>query len=188
MTEQQPYAVVREHAGFELRSYPASAVAEIEVAESFEAAGNAAFSALFGYISGRNRGQRSIAMTAPVVQSEPGGPQRIAMTAPVVQHGSGTRHTVAFVLPATMAASDAPEPQDPRVRIREVPASLTAARRYSGRWSLESYDRHCSDLLTAVRAAGLEPVGEPRFARYDPPFKPWFLRRNEVLVDVRERG
>jgi hypothetical protein len=29
-------------------------------------------------------------------------------------------------------------------------------------------------------------VGPPRFARFDPPFKPWFLRHNEVVQDVQE--
>ena len=181
MTEQQPYAVVREYPGFELRSYPSSVVAEVEVRASFEEAGNIAFSPLLGYISGRNRARRSIAMTAPVVQ---GPSQPIAMTAPVIQQEGAGSHVVAFVLPASMTAATAPEPQDPRVRVREIPATTTAAVRYSGRWSRDSYERHRRALLDAVRTAGLEPIGEPRFARYDPPFKPWFLRRNEILVDV----
>jgi hypothetical protein len=29
-------------------------------------------------------------------------------------------------------------------------------------------------------------VGEPRFARFNPPFTPWFLRRNEIVIDVAE--
>lgn len=187
MTEQQPYDVVRKYPGFEVRSYPASAVAEVTVTASFERAGNLAFSSLLGYISGRNRGERAIAMTAPVVQERP-GPQRIAMTAPVVQQGDEDTHTVAFVLPATMSAATAPEPDDPRVRIRHVPASLTAAVRFSGRWTTSAYERHRDALLAAVRSAGLTPVGAPRFARYDPPFTPWFLRRNEILVDVDPSG
>jgi hypothetical protein len=32
---------------------------------------------------------------------------------------------------------------------------------------------------------GLEPAGEAVWARYNPPFTPWFLRRNEVLIPVR---
>jgi hypothetical protein len=32
----------------------------------------------------------------------------------------------------------------------------------------------------------LTPIGVPRFARFDPPYTPWFLRRNEVLVDIVE--
>jgi hypothetical protein len=29
-------------------------------------------------------------------------------------------------------------------------------------------------------------VGEPIWARYDPPWTPWFRRRNEVLIAVDE--
>ncbi len=185
MTEQQPYDVVEQHLGFELRRYPAHVVAEVSVRGSFEGAGNRAFGALFGYISGRNRSTTSIAMTAPVVQ-EVAAPEKVAMTAPVVQTETSTgEHVVAFVLPASMTAETAPVPSDPTVRIRAVPERLAAATRYSGRWSEPAYRRHLADLGAAITDAGLVPVGVARFARFDPPFRPWFLRRNEVVQDVR---
>ena len=31
----------------------------------------------------------------------------------------------------------------------------------------------------------LEAVGTPVWARYNAPFTPWFLRRNEILIPVR---
>ena len=70
--------------------------------------------------------------------------------------------------------------------IRTVPPTLAAATRYSGRSSRDSYERHLESLLEAIRAEGLEPAGVPRLARFDPPFKPWFLRRNEVVIDVAD--
>ena len=69
-----------------------------------------------------------------------------------------------------------------------MPATTTAAITYSGRWTQGSYDRHCATLLAAIAREGLTAVGEPRFARYNPPFTPWFLRRNEVLIDLEEAG
>lgn len=185
MTEQQPYAVLRSEPGFELRRYPAHALAEITVRAGFEDAGNRAFRYLFGYISGENRVSQKVAMTAPVVQAE--AAEEIAMTAPVVQRASdGGSFVIAFVLPAAMSAETAPEPVRPEVRIRAVPESLSAAVRYTGRWSRAAYNKRCSELLASIDAAGLTPIGEPRFARFDPPFTLWFLRRNEVVVDVRE--
>jgi len=184
MTEQQPYEVVRTYAAFELRRYPAHVVAEVAVRSSFDQAGNIAFRSLFGYITGKNRSSSTVAMTAPVVQA-PGPPEKVAMTAPVVQRSTGTdSHLIAFVLPASMTAESAPVPDNPDVNIRTVPATLAAAARYTGRWSQAAYQRHCTELLEAVAAQGLRPEGAPRFARFDPPFKPWFLRRNEVVVDV----
>lgn len=186
MTEQQPFDVVRHCAGFELRRYPPHVVAQVAVTSSFDRAGNIAFRSLFGYITGQNRSRSSVAMTAPVVQSAAAS-EKVAMTAPVVQHAAENGdYVIAFVLPAAMTADTAPVPTNPDVEICTIPASLTAATVYSGRWSQSSYERHCAELLAAVATEGLRPLGAPRFARYDPPFKPWFLRRNEVLVDVEE--
>jgi hypothetical protein len=183
VTEQQPYEVLEKRDGFELRRYPSHVVAEVEVDGSFEDAGNRAFRALFRYITGHNRSQQSVAMTAPVVQGA--ASEKVAMTAPVVQaEGADGAYVVAFVLPASMTVGTAPVPADEQVHVREVPERVAAAVRYSGRWSQESYERHLAELLEAVRAAGLVPTGTPRFARFDPPFKPWFLRRNEVVQDV----
>ncbi len=180
MTEQQPYRVVDTYPGFELREYPAHLVAEVTVQAEFEEAGSRAFNPLLQYISGANRANSKMAMTAPVVQGE-----RLAMTAPVVQGSEDSSgYTVAFVLPASVSAESVPTPTDSRVQVRSVPTSITAVTRYSGRWSEQAFNERCAALLKAVTQAGFTTTSQPRFARYDPPFKPWFLRRNEVLVDV----
>ncbi|MEV4479035.1 SOUL family heme-binding protein [Micromonospora coxensis] len=187
MTEQQPYRVVARHPGFELRRYPAHLVAEMRVEGTLVEAGNAAFRPLLGYLSGANRSRRAVAMTAPVVQ-ESAGAERIAMTAPVVQE-EGDRPgcwLVRFVLPADLSAATAPEPQDSRITVREVPGQLAAAVRFSGRWTEQAFGRRATALGRAVTAAGLTPSGAIRYARFDPPWKPWFLRRNEVVLPVAE--
>ena len=184
MTEQQPYEVVQSYPTFELRRYPPHLVAEVSVHGSFGEAGNRAFRSLFGYITGQNESARSVAMTAPVIQ-ENATSEKIAMTAPVVQvENSSGDYVVAFVLPASLTAETAPVPADPRVRVREVPERLAAAMRYSGRWTEGAYRHRLAQLESAVVAAGFLPSGAARFARFDPPFKPWFLRRNEVVQDV----
>lgn len=204
MTEQQPYDVVQRYAGFELRRYPAHAVAEVAVSASFDRAGNAAFRRLFNYISGNNTARQPLAMTAPVVQSAPPPPQasseKVPMTAPVLQRGplpggpagDGNRggeqgtYAVAFVLPAGMTADTAPVPTDPLVAVRTVPGSTAAALRFSGRGSGSAFATRNRVLQDAIRTAGMTPSGPPRFARFDPPFTPWFLRHNEVVQDVEQ--
>jgi SOUL heme-binding protein len=184
MTEQQQYEVVESYPAFELRHYPAHVVAEVSVRGSFEGAGSRAFRSLFGYITGQNESARSIAMTAPVVQ-EGARSEKVAMTAPVAQTETAAGdYVVAFVLPASLTAETAPVPTNPEVRVRTVPERLAAAVRYSGRWTESAYRRRVADLESEVAAAGLLPIGKARFARFDPPFKPWFLRRNEVVQDV----
>ncbi len=171
MTEQQPYDVVAKYPEFEVRRYPAHLVAEIETSGPFELAGNLAFPRLARYIGGHNRPARKVAMTAPVVQEQDPQTQRFV---------------VGFVMPADISVEDLPDPLDPRVHTRAVPAQTAAALRFSGRWSRRSYERKTSQLLTALEAAGLEVVGPPRYARFDPPWTPWFRRRNEVVVPVKE--
>lgn len=184
MTEQQPHNVLRRFPGFELRRYPAHLVAEIEVDSSFTDAGNRAFGVLAGFISGRNSAQGKVAMTAPVVQEQ--ASSRIAMTSPVVQAPGGDpgRQVVAFVMPAEYSVDTLPTPTDPRISIREIPTQVAAARTFTGRWSERIYQEQLAELRSAVAQAGLEIVGPPRFARFDPPWTPWFLRHNEVVLPV----
>ena len=196
MTEQQPFSVLRASDGYELRECPACAVAEVTVDADFDKAGCLAFQPLFTFISGNNPGQMSIHMTAPVVQQESGGletgsstgrSEKLSMTAPVLQFSAVSgRQVVAFVVPSSVTAASAPTPLDSRVTIREIPPSLTAATRYSGRWSRSSYNEHLQQLRSALKRDGLHAVGEPHFARFDSPIKPWFLRRNEVHINVED--
>jgi hypothetical protein len=191
MTEQQPYELVQRYAHFELRRYPAYVVAEIQVNATFDRAGNAAFRHLFNYISGSNKASQKLAMTAPVLQ-ELGPSQKLAMTAPVLQSGplpgseEAADFVVAFVLPAGLTADSAPVPTDSQVKIRTIPGSLTAALRFPGNGSEAAFERRNTGLQAALVVAGLTAVGPPRFARFDPPFKPWFLRHNELLQDVEQ--
>jgi hypothetical protein len=186
MTEEQPYDIVREEVGFEVRHYPAHVVAETTVDADFEQAGNRAFRSLFGYISGDNARRQSLAMTSPVVQATPSSSERIAMTSPVTQQAQDGRFVVAFVLPSTMSEETAPTPNRRDVSIRTVPPRLSAVARFTGRWTQSSYETHRAALLAAVAAAGLETIGKTRFARFDPPYAPWFLRHNEVAIDLAE--
>ena len=78
-----------------------------------------------------------------------------------------------------------PQPTDERIRLRGVPARTVAAIRYTGFWSRSRYDVHEQRLREWIQRRGLESVGEPVWARYDPPFMPWFLRPNEILIELR---
>jgi hypothetical protein len=119
-------------------------------------------------------------MTAPVVQ-EPAS-EEIAMTAPVAQEKVGDRYRITFLMPSQYTLETLPEPTDTRIGLRAEPMRSVAAIRYTGFWSRSRYDDHERRLREWIQRRGREPV----WARYDPPFMPWFLRRNEVLIEVRE--
>lgn len=187
MTGQQPYELVNRRDGFELRRYPAHLVAEIEVDGSFDEAPNRAFRPLAGFINGANHSRRQIAMTAPVTQ-QAAGPEKIAMTAPVVQQPAARpgSYLVQFVMPSGFTAQTLPVPEDARVRRREIPQQLAAAVRFSGRWTRKGFEERGAALRRAVVTAGLRPAGPVRYARFNPPWTPWFLRRNEAVQPVQE--
>jgi hypothetical protein len=183
--EEPSFRVLERDGAFELREYAPYVVAETRVEAEFESAGNTAFQRLFRYISGDNVTQQKIAMTAPVTQSQgEARGEKIAMTAPVTQVASKEGYRVAFTLPASYTIETAPKPLDKTIEIRTVPAQLVASWRYSGRWTESNYREHEAALRAAIAACNLEVAGEPILARYDPPFMPTFLRRNEVLIPV----
>jgi hypothetical protein len=183
--EEPEYKVLQEYADFEVRGYPAYLVAEVIVEGDFDDVGNTAFRVLFKYISGENTQNEKIAMTAPVRQEAAG--EKIAMTAPVRQEkDSEGRYVVGFVMPGHYTLETLPVPTDPAVRIREIPPKHMAVRRYSGSWNETRYRKEEAHLLAALDSVGYELRGEPVFARYNSPFALWFLRRNEVMVEVSD--
>jgi hypothetical protein len=180
---QEPeYQVVEKHDTVEIRQYLGYSVAEVVVPGPAADAGTAAFPILAGYILGKNKGERKLAMTAPVTQAAE--PVKLKMTAPVTQAAEVGGFRVQFVLPRGVTAANAPEPLDPRVALRDIAAARVAVIRYSGFWSEANYLAHLAELRAYVRSAGLTDIGEPVYARYDSPFTPWFLRRNEIWLNL----
>lgn len=182
--ESPTYRVIGNLGDVELREYEPYLVAETSVPGDLESAGNRGFRILARYIFGDNQGQRKLAMTTPVNQERAEG-TKIAMTTPVAQEKSGDQYTLQFMMPSQYSRGQLPEPNDPRIRIREIPARRFGAVRYSGTWSKRNYEKHAAKLFDTLRAEGYAPEGEPVWARYNPPFMPWFLRRNEILTAFR---
>jgi effector-binding domain-containing protein len=180
--EEAPYDVLKQDGKFEIREYASHILAETVVEGDLEEAGNKAFSRLFAYISGENTSRDKIAMTSPVSQ-QPAG-EKIAMTAPVSQQSTGDSWAVSFMMPEAYSMETLPEPADPLVSLRQVPPRTMAAVRYSGFWSEENYQKHKAELEDWMAAMDLVSAGEPVWARYNAPFTPWFLRRNEILVPL----
>jgi len=180
--EEARYSVVRREGRFEVRDYAPQVVAETVVKGSQADAGNRAFRPLFRYISGSNRKQRKIAMTAPVSQEVVS--QKIPMTAPVGQRAEAEGWAVSFVMPASYSMETLPAPEDPVVVLRPVPARSMAAVRYSGSWSTRRYSMFERQLRDWMATQKLRARGEPVWARYNPPFTLPMFRRNEILIEV----
>jgi len=180
--EEATYTVVEKDNKFEIRDYTPHILAETLVEGNLEEAGNKAFRILFRYFSGANRLRKKVAMTAPVSQRSQG--EKIEMTAPVGQRPDQGKWAVSFMMPSSYTLKTLPEPEDPNVTLRQVPARRMAAVRYSGFWSEKNYLRYKSELESWIQERGFTIVGDPIWARYNSPFTPWFLRRNEILIPI----
>ncbi len=192
-TEEPQYRIERDYGSFEVRVYGPVVVAETSVTGSFGDGSNEGFRRVAGYIFGGNDGGRKIAMTAPVGAEPDRGAEgakgsKIAMTLPVGSEKTAAGWVVSFTMPAAFTLKTLPVPDDARVRLREVPARRVAAVRFSGTWGVEKFEAVAAKLAADARASGLVPADAPPvFARYNPPWTPWFLRRNEVLMALDGR-
>ena len=182
--EKAKYTVLEKEDDFEIRQYDSQIVAETYVDGDLEDVGNEGFRRLYDYISGDNKKKQSISMTAPVGQEA--GSKEIAMTAPVGQEKKDNQWRITFRMPSEYTLDTLPEPNDARVVLTQEPGRLMAAVKYSGTWSEEGYEENKALLEEYIQKRGLTTAGEPVWARYDPPFMPWFLRRNEVLIPIEK--
>lgn len=181
--EEPPYATVRSlDNGIEIREYAPYTVAEVLINADARDPANSAFPILAGYLFGKNKGERTFAMTAPVTQTP--APVKMEMTAPVTQTATAGGFAVQFVLPKGITVASAPEPLDARVVLREMPPQRVGVIRYSGFWSESNYNEHLAKLQAGLRAANIGWAGEPTYSRYDGPMTPWFMRRNEIWLPL----
>jgi hypothetical protein len=192
-TEQPSYTASQQSGPIEVRQYGSMVAAEVSVAGDRETASSAGFRALAGYIFGGNSGKRSIAMTAPVVQAQAQGQnqgqnqakgQSIAMTAPVMQSGDGKEWTVRFIMPKAMTMQNLPTPNNPQVKLVPLKPASFAAIRFSGSARETDIQRQTKLLQDYMSARSLKATGPASLARYDPPWTPAMMRRNEIMIPI----
>ena len=178
--EEASYVLISKDKAFEIREYTPHVVAETLVEGNMQNVSNKAFMKLFRYISGSNVSRSKVAMTAPVSQQVTG--EKIPMTAPVGQQRVAEKWLISFMMPKSYSLTTLPQPQDTSITLRQVPAQRMAVLRYSGMWSEKSDLRQERELTAWMGKMGLTAAGNTIWARYNPPFTPWFLRRNEVMI------
>ena len=168
MVETPNYEVIRKLDEVEIRKYPALFLATAKGEADL-------FGLLFNYISGANKGSSKISMTAPVIT-----PEKIAMTSPVFTDND----SMSFIVPSKYTRETVPEPTDPHITITEQAAKTLAVQRFSGWGRSSTVEEKTQQLLDTLHKNNIETKGEVTLMRYNPPFTPWFLRRNEVAVEV----
>lgn len=176
--EEPDYTVISKSSEYQVRKYGPIVVAETKVDADFENAGNLAFKILAGYIFGANHSKTKITMTAPVNQ------EKIKMTAPVTQTSDSTGYLVQFTMPKQYTLESLPVPNDSRVELKLVPPREVAVFSYSGSWSESRYQTKLAEFKGALKRDSLRTKGAPVLARFNSPFQLWFLRRNEIWIEI----
>lgn len=171
MTETIRYEESGSIGEVEFRRYPSIILAT--VTGTYE---NESFWILFRYITGNNRSGKKMPMTSPVIT-----PEKIAMTTPVIVE----TNAMSFVLPESYTMKEVPEPLDTRIRIQEISPRDLAVIRFSGRASASDIDQVRDRLLKKLEESHIAVVGTPFLMRYNAPYVPGFMRRNEVGVEIR---
>ena len=165
--ESAGYKVVSKQGSFEIRDYPALTLVSTRMSGS-RTADDDSFMRLFLYIGGANEAQAKIAMTTPVFSEQ-----------------SGTNRQMSFVVPKEVAVAGPPKATHKDITVATRPAGRFAVYRFSGRWDAERAAAARQKLADWMEAEKFPPIGEPLMANYDPPFTPPFLRRNEMMMEVK---
>ncbi len=181
--ETPGYRVLEKNSEYEIREYDPILVAQVEVSTAGESGINEGFMQLAGFIFGDNKSKESVAMTTPVLDQPS---QNIAMTTPVLDAPGKNKRTVTFTIPEKWDKDTLPIPNNQNIQIVEWPAQKKAVRRFIiwngndtvGRKQVEAA------LLAALEKEGIEHEADVTFAFYNPPWTPFFLRRNEVMVTL----
>jgi hypothetical protein len=185
--EEPKYSVLENAPPFQLRSYSPMILAQVEVQGDLDEASSQGFRLIAAYIFGKNRVQEKIAMTAPVAIGEQSAKSaKIEMTAPVNIEGSAGRWNVSFVMPAEYTLESLPLPLDSRVVLKPLPAVKRAVITFSGFYNDQKLEQKTRELEAWMKSMNLQAVGSPQFARYNPPWTLPFLRRNEIMIDVKD--
>jgi hypothetical protein len=173
MTERQKFTVVRKYEGFEVREYLPCSLAEVKVSADYSSAGSVAFRSLFGYISQGNQRSEKIAMTAPVISAQK------------ADKAADDEWFVSFVMPAGSTVADLPDPNDPRVVLRQLDAETCIAASFRGRANEDVVKRKVAELRALAAKENIALSSETRICRFDPPFKPGILQYNEIVIPIQ---
>ena len=182
--EEPKYSVLKEYETFEIRSYDSYLVAEVDVEGAYNETGNEAFRILAGYIFGDNQSSMKMNMTAPVESEAIQPSERMNMTAPVFSNKNINGYTYRFVMESKYTQETLPVPNNSKIRITEIKNRVMAVIGFSGRWSQKNFEKHEQILVNDLKNEGIGVASEAIYARYNAPFTPWFLRRNEIMFEI----
>ena len=186
-TEEPKFTILEKTPPFELRLYAPMILAEVQVEGDLDEASSKGFRLIAAYIFGQNQVSEKIAMTAPVaVEEQTPKNAKIAMTVPVNIEPNAGQWMVSFVMPSEYTMESLPKPLNPKVQLRQIPAVKRAVIGFSGFYSENKVAERTLEIEEWMKSKNLQAASAPKFARYNPPWTLPFMRRNEIMIDVRD--
>lgn len=165
--ETAEYKTVEKDGSFQIRQYPQLTT----VATATQGSGSdSGFMRLFKYITGENESETKIAMTTPVFMPS---------------NSAGSPNSMHFVLPKEVSDKGAPDPSRKGVKLSKFAGGKYAVIRFNGKMNTTSRKEALQKLKAELAARNLSASGGPIYAGYDSPWTPGPLRRNEVLLKLR---
>jgi hypothetical protein len=166
--EQPKYDVIEQKSPIEIRQYSALIVSEVVVKNTRKLSINEGFKLIADYIFGNNQQQTKISMTAPVTQQK-----------------SENGWIVRFIMPAEHSLDTLPKPENPAVKIKKIDQQKFVVIKFSGLSSVDNIQQHELKLTQYILDNGLQTQNSPIYAFYNPPWTLPFLRRNEILIELK---
>ncbi len=183
--EEPEFISIEKKDVFEIREYQPKLIAQVLVNGTFDSASSKGFRLLADFIFGNNKtneGSKKIDMTAPVVSRD--AAEKIDMTAPVISEETEKGWYVSFNMPKQFTKETLPVPNNPEVKIIEVPSEKYAVITFSGLVREKKYAEMLNLLNEEMKKRNIDPKGPAILARYNPPWTLPFLRRNELMFRI----
>ena len=170
MVKKVQYDILKKLGNIEIREYPKLLLASVHNEDD-----STAFRILFNYISGNNKSNKGIEMTAPVVSSGELENESLIIS---------SDHFFTFVMPDKYNRENLPEPNDSRINIHLQEEKVFAVLRFSGRTNEQMVKQKQDDLTNLLSKNNYKMKGKPFLMRYNSQIMPGFLRTNEAGIEI----
>ena len=153
-----------------VRAYDPAVIMSVEMPKSDDDNMTDGFMILLDYISGENADGKKIAMTAPVLREFKENSQIIS-----------------FFAPKGFTSETLPKPNNDKIIISKwTPENPFATITFSGRWTQENFSEQHVILKDYIQKNKLHSENTTYYAYYNDPMTLWFLRKNEILIQIKK--
>jgi hypothetical protein len=87
-------------------------------------------------------------------------------------------------MPEGSTLSNLPLPNDPGITLREINSEICVAKSFTGSTSKELVKLKIEELRSSALIEGIILSDLYMLCRFDPPYKPGFMKYNEIVIPV----